>query len=246
MLSKGNYIQPTETIGKQNDDFKLKEGKTLNNKELKPHYNGKIEEKDNSKKIESIKGGAYIEKPNVSMDLKKAVNIEKTSFINVNVNRNITSNYFLPKTGGEWEGEEGNSKWKPNEDYVPPEKSSNPDRPYSNPDKLTWKELMDKYEIDGIPFKDGEPDFSEVSKGTVEIEDFTDDRDSNFDQADEALAKERECTPEEVAKWRKENNYTWHECKDCKTMQKVPNEIHANVPHSGGVSEYKSKNKDNK
>ena len=73
-----------------------------------------------------------------------------------------------------------------------------------------------------------------------EIDDFTDDRDSNFTQADEALAKQKGCTPEEVAKWRRDNGYTWHECKDCKTMQKVPTEVHGNVSHSGGVSEYKS------
>ena len=38
----------------------------------------------------------------------------------------------------------------------------------------------------------------------------------------------------------KENNYTWHESRDMSTMQKVPNEIHANIPHSGGVSKAKS------
>lgn len=55
-----------------------------------------------------------------------------------------------------------------------------------------------------------------------------------FDQADEKLADQRGCTPEEVAKWREENKYTWHECKDCKTMQKVPTEVHGNISHSGG------------
>ena len=53
----------------------------------------------------------------------------------------------------------------------------------------------------------------------MEIDDFTDDRPSNFAQADEALAKQRGCSPEEVKKWREENGYTWHECRDCKTMQ---------------------------
>lgn len=156
---------------------------------------------------------------------------------------NFEKSEFIPRNGGEWSGEAGDSTWKPDPENTPPEKSRNPEHPYSNPDNLSWKELMQKYGIDGIPFNDGEPDFSEVERGTVEIDDFTDDRDSNFTQADEKMAEQRGCTPEEVAKWRKENNYTWHECKDCKTMQKVPNEIHANVPHSGGVSEYK-KNKD--
>lgn len=142
--------------------------------------------------------------------------------------------------GGTWSGERGNSTWHPDSQYTPPEKSRNPEKPYSNPDNLTWAELMDKYGIEGIEFKDGYPVFDEVARGTVEIDDFTDDRDSNFAQANEKMAEQRGCTPEEVEKWMEDNNYTWHECQDCKTMQKVPNEIHANVPHEGGVSVYKS------
>lgn len=131
---------------------------------------------------------------------------------------------------GHWEGERGNSTWVPDRETKP--------KRY-NPNELTWGQILDKYGIKGIEYKDGEPDFSPVSKGDVEIDDFTDDRQSNFDQADEALAKQRGCSPEEVKKWRKENGYTWHECRDCKTMQKVPSEIHNNMDHSGGVSEYK-------
>jgi len=146
----------------------------------------------------------------------------------------------FPRNGGEWSGEPGNSTWKPDPEYTPPEKSRNPEHPYSNPDNLSWGEILQKYGIEGIPFKDGKPDFSAVARGTVEIEDFTADRDSNFEQADEKMAEQRGCTAEEVEKWRKEHNYTWHECNDCKTMQKVPNEVHANVWHTGGVSEYKT------
>lgn len=51
------------------------------------------------------------------------------------------------------------------------------------------------------------------------------------------MAKERGCSPEEVKQWRDDNNYTWHECEDKRTMQKVPNEIHANIPHDGGRSQ---------
>ena len=166
-------------------------------------------------------------------------NIESISVEKLDIKIKFEKSGFLPRSGGEWTGEAGDSTWKPDPENTPLEKSRNPEHPYSNPDNLSWGELLQKYGIDGIPFHDGEPDFSEVARGTVEIDDFTDDRDSNFEQADEKMAEQRGCTPEEVEKWRKENNYTWHECKDCKTMQKVPNEIHANIPHSGGVSEYK-------
>ncbi len=98
---------------------------------------------------------------------------------------------------------------------------------------------MDEYGFKSIPFSDYQPDFSEVTKGEVKIDDFTDDRDANFFQADEKLAEVKGCSPEEVAKWREEHKYTWHECKDCRTMQKVPTEVHGNISHSGGISEYK-------
>lgn len=141
---------------------------------------------------------------------------------------------IIPRSGGEWTGEPGNSDWEPDPDVVPGNRNG------TNGENKTWGELMEKYNCDSIPFKNGEPDFSKVSKSEVKIDDFTDDRDSNFTQADEKLAEQKGCTPEDVEKWRKENKYTWHECNDCKTMQKVPTEIHGNIPHSGGISEYKA------
>ena len=138
--------------------------------------------------------------------------------------------------GGHWEGERGNSKWFPNWDEIPK-------NPLTNPDGLTWGQILDKYGIDGIEFKNGEPDFSPVAKGTVEIDHFTDNRygkGGNFDQACERLAEQRGCTKEEVKAWMKENKYTWHERSDCKTMDKVPTEIHGNIRHSGGISEAKA------
>ena len=143
------------------------------------------------------------------------------------------SRTLIPRTGGVWDGEAGNSTWHPDLNEVPADKHG------TNPEGKSWEEILNKYGIDGIPFKEGEPDFSEISKGTVEIDDFSEDRDSNFAQADEKLAEKKGGTPEEVREWRKENGYTWHECKDCKTMQEVPTEVHGNVPHSGGISEIK-------
>ena len=51
------------------------------------------------------------------------------------------------------------------------------------------------------------------------------------------LAKLKKCSSQEVTKWRELNKYTWHECANCKTMMKVPTEIHGNIIHSGGISE---------
>lgn len=133
---------------------------------------------------------------------------------------------------GKWKEEKGNSLWTPNREIVPRGKGT-------NEEGLTWGEILDKNGIEGIPFKDGEPDFSKISKETVEIDGFTDDRRINFKKADMEAAEKRGCSPQEVKEWRKENGYTWHEKSDCKTMEKVPAEVHGNIPHSGGISEYK-------
>lgn len=138
----------------------------------------------------------------------------------------------LPKSNGKWSGEEGNSDWIPDPEFVPK-------NPKSNPEKLSWKQISEKYGVDRIAFNNGQPDFSPTSKGTVEIENFSTERDDNFDAADEALAKKRGCTKADVRRWRKKNKYTWHERKDCKTMDKVPTPVHGNVPHAGGISEKK-------
>lgn len=140
---------------------------------------------------------------------------------------------FLPRGNGKWEGEPGASRWEPNPDYIPPNKKN------SNPEQKNWSEIFEKYGIAGIVYKDGYPDFSEISKGTVEIEGFSSNRRKNFSKADKAIAEQRGYTPEDVKKWREKNSYTWHECEDMKTMQKVPREVHNNISHRGGVSEKK-------
>ena len=133
-----------------------------------------------------------------------------------------------PMNGGHWEnGERGDGRWVPDRDTIPGK---------SNPEENTWNDILGDYNIEDIPFQDGYPDFSEISKGDVEIEPFTESRDDNFDLADIKLAEQRGCTPDEVRQWRKEHKYTWHECQDMKTMQKVPSIVHNNVSHSGGIS----------
>lgn len=151
-----------------------------------------------------------------------------------NLDESIEDNYRLPRNGGEWSGEPGNSEWKPDSDTIPG------DRNGTNPEDKSWKEIREQYDFEGISFEDGRPDFSEVSKGDVEIEDFSDNRRKNFVQADEKLAEQKGCQPSEVRQWRTENKYTWHEEADCKTMLKVPSEVHGNIPHDGGISEMKN------
>lgn len=178
-----------------------------------------------------------IEKLAQPIELSKIFNdIGKNIFDNSSRFDNTISS-FLPRSGT-WSGEKGNSVWFPNKDEIP--------KKY-NPNDKTWGDILKEYKIEGIEFNDGEPNFDDVKVAEVKIDNFTPDRTKNFPQADKELAKQwtnegkdgKTWTSRDIAEWRKENNCTWHECKDCKTMQLVPKEIHNNVPHAGGISEAK-------
>ena len=145
----------------------------------------------------------------------------------------------IPLTGGKWTEEPGNSKWKPDRNIIPKQ-------PYGN--EKSWGKILDEYGIDGIEFKDGEPDFTPVSQGSVEIKDFTSNRDDNFYQADQKLAEQwnqekkegkDNWTISDVRQYRKREKLTWHERSDMKNMDLVPQEVHGNIPHSGGISKKK-------
>jgi rhs protein len=73
----------------------------------------------------------------------------------------------------------------------------------------------------------------------VKITDMGIDRNANFRQADELLARELEKTRREIVKFRKENKLTWHELNDMTSMQLVPSIINSKFGHLGGVSEVK-------
>ena len=111
-------------------------------------------------------------------------------------------------------------------------------------------DILKRYGLDGIDYKDAIPDFSEVSESTVSIPDMTENRAKNFSQCDEQCAKKwneeghdgREgWTARDVANWRKENGYSWHERNDMKTCDLVPSKINDFFGHLGGVSECKKR-----
>ncbi|WP_340034213.1 HNH endonuclease [Paenibacillus sp. FSL E2-0202] len=122
-----------------------------------------------------------------------------------------------PVNNGKWTGERGESTFIHENEEI--------------------KEILSKAEKEGIDYSEAVPDFSSVSKGNVKIEGMSTDRDVNFKKADELLAKEWGVTPKEVKKWRKQNNYTWHELNDMESMELVPSIINSKFGHLGGVSE---------
>lgn len=102
--------------------------------------------------------------------------------------------------------------------------------------------------LEGIKYKDNEPDFKPMSFGTVKLNAFSSNRDVNFAMANEAMARQlsntkgQQYSAEEVENWMKDNQYgipfTWHETPEGE-MLKVPSVLHGNASHTGGVNAMK-------
>lgn len=112
----------------------------------------------------------------------------------------------IPRKGGKWDGEPGNSKWHP------------------DPNDPKGKEILDATGGKPIQYKDGYPDFSPHATHKVEIN-MTGNDAVDFKAANEAAGLSR--TPK---------GYTWHHKEDGVTMELVPSALHGNVPHTGGAS----------
>lgn len=100
--------------------------------------------------------------------------------------------------------------------------------------------------VDRITYKNCVPDFSEFSLRQVTIPNMTNNRTSNFKQADEILAEYwtkvkfngQKWSARDVSNYRTSNGLTWHEMNNMETMQLVPTEVNGTWGHLGGVGEY--------
>jgi hypothetical protein len=139
---------------------------------------------------------------------------------------------------GEWTGERGESKYIPSDEEI--------------------KAILAEHDLDGIEYQDGIPDFSEVAEATVEIDNMSENRHNtpdgqagNFEQCDQKCAEQwnkegkdgkTDWTARDVADWRREIGYSWHERNDMKTCDLVPTAINDYFGHLGGVGECKRAN----
>lgn len=132
---------------------------------------------------------------------------------------------------GKWDGVRGDSNFKP-----------------SDTETLN---ILDKYEVNNISYKDGIPDFSVCSESTVKIDNMTEMRSENFKQCDDKCAREwnasgrdgrTDWSAAEVKAWRRENDYSWHERNDMKNCDLVPTKVNDYFGHLGGVAECKKRN----
>ena len=157
-------------------------------------------------------GGSGRTERNLEAVLEKAKKGEPVSTYQERLNQ-------TPVNEGHWTGERGESTFVSNKDEV--------------------RKILDDVNLEGIEYENAIPDFSPVSKGEVKITDMGIDRNANFRQADELLARELGKTRREIVKFRKENKLTWHELNDMTSMQLVPSIINSKFGHLGGVSEVK-------
>lgn len=143
---------------------------------------------------------------------------------------------------GSYEGERGESK------YIPSNRSA---------EGLVVIEILKQRGLDGIVYRNAEPEFEVCAEAVVKIKGMTSHRDNysddfglvrlgNFSQADIELAKiwnfeekghRKDWTAREVLEYRKVNGLTWHEKCDTETMVLVKTEINAYFKHVGGCSE---------
>ena len=145
---------------------------------------------------------------------------------------------------GRYEGVRGESKFIPSQRTV---------------EGVVVTEILGQYGVDGIYYRNAEPDFEPCAEAVVKITGMTENRENytndvgevalgNFSQADIELAKawnlgnregRNDWEARDVLNYRKANKLTWHEKCDTETMVLVRFEINLFFKHSGGCSECK-------
>jgi len=105
------------------------------------------------------------------------------------------------------------------------------------------KILSEEYNLTGIYYKDGIPDFTPLELARVVVDCIETVRSRNFAKADKKMQEELGLPRKEIILMRTQNNdkFTWHECNDRKTMQLVERKIHETFLHLGGRSEAKKR-----
>ena len=129
----------------------------------------------------------------------------------------------LPKKDGHWDGEAGNSNWISEKPEV---------------NKITNGE--------GIPFKDGRPDFSQWSKGEIQFnEGELDGTKSDFKKIYEKIKNESNGqikSNRAAKKLLKNMGVTPHHFSETE-IQLIPTDLHRNIPHIGSASDMRGAKK---
>lgn len=174
--------------------------------------------------------------------------------VNEDLTDPVHAGLHLPSATGEFLGERGNSEFRPTgkealktmSEYGRESveyKGGYPDFSPFTTHKSPWGDLDCQVEIGHMTDQRENPswEFGERPRGSGHDPNYDL---GNFAQADNSLLERLhetnpDATVQDVVVFRKDNNLTWHECADGKTMQLVPTVIHDACRHSGGVSEMK-------
>lgn len=110
---------------------------------------------------------------------------------------------------------------------------------------VTGKSIKEKYGLDGVIYKDNEPDFTPYAISneiitTVPVDGMPTDRNESYRLAEKYCAEKFGITCEQVREYMEENNLTWHETADRKNIMPIPTEINAAYTHTGGISKQQS------
>lgn len=152
--------------------------------------------------------------------------------------------YASPKNNGHWTGEPCNSTWIPEDNVIPPNKS------YSNIFGLTWLQIKRKHSFGGLRCERGRFCFEDIAHYMVEIADFagyvnSPVRTALHEAAFAVLAKKSGKSIAEIKAIKESaadqtpmghKNLVWHEDIDCRSLYLVPQEIHGNIIHFGGIA----------
>ncbi|MDD3137590.1 MAG: HNH endonuclease [Lachnospiraceae bacterium] len=141
----------------------------------------------------------------------------------------------LPKSKGTWENEVGNSGFYLDDEaeFIYKEKTTGTEV------TITGKELKEKYGMNEIEYKNGEPDFSLVEDeflNRCRIDSLPVFRQGgSYKQAEEKFAGQTGLNVQEVRDYMKGNNLTFHESGDMHTISAIPSDIHSIFKHTGGI-----------
>ena len=110
---------------------------------------------------------------------------------------------------------------------------------------VTGKMLKEKYGFDGVAYKDNDPDFkpyavSNDTVTTVPVDKMPTNRNESYRLAEKYCSEKFGISRKQGRQYMEENNLTWHETPDRKSIMPIPTEINAAYKHTGGISKQQS------
>lgn len=161
----------------------------------------------------------------------------------------MVTDSVIPKAYGKWRDAEqpGNSAFELDDAAIITYRNK-AEQQYASISGAELKEWMkEKYGVTSVDYERNEPNFAPFEDsvlGHVELEDFSihrDQKEGTFFQARQVVSERTGMSTTEIDQYMRDNNLTWHECGDCKTVRAIPTVINTAFKHTGGISIERSK-----